>query len=348
MSEKPESAPNDKPKHEAGSGEAHCCEVHHSKADDIELLNAYSRAVATVVEAVAPAVVGIVLKVESPRQRQVEAGAASGVVIAPDGYVLTNNHVVEGAESVTVEFRDGTAHEATIVGQDPPTDLAAVRVNASGLAYATIGDSSELRAGQFVIAIGNPLGFESTVSTGVVSSLGRALRSLDGRLIENIIQHTAPLNPGSSGGPLVNSRGQVVGINTAIIAMAQGIGFAIPSNTANWVVSQLMTQGKVRRGYLGIVGGTRHVDRRLALFHQLGSEHAVEIVSLDPDGPAARAGFHLGDLIVAIGGKEVGSVDELHKFLTEWPVGRPVKISLLRGKDKVEIEVAPTEAVKHR
>jgi S1-C subfamily serine protease len=250
MTEEPNKGKSSEDKIERGKAEGKPCEVKGDIANDVELLDAYSRAVTTVVEHVAPAVVSIVVETRSRRQEPVFAGAGSGVVIAPDGYVLTNSHVVRGFESLNVRFMDGVTRVANLVGDDPPTDLAVIQVDASGLPYAVIGDSDSLKVGQVVIAIGNPLGFDSTVSTGVVSALGRALRSQDGRLIENMIQHTSPLNPGNSGGPLVNSRGQVVGINTAIIAMAQGIGFSIPSNTANRVVSQLLSHGKVQRAVI--------------------------------------------------------------------------------------------------
>jgi S1-C subfamily serine protease len=326
--------------------EGHRCHVREAKFNDVELLDAYSRAVETVVEAVAPAVVSIVVRIKSRDERQVfpMGGTGSGVVIAPDGYILTNSHVVSGAETMEVKFRDGVTHHATLVGEDPPTDLAVIRVDSSGLPYATVGDSGALRVGQLVIAIGNPLGFDSTVSIGVISALGRALRSRDGRLIENIIQHTAPLNPGNSGGPLVNSRGHLVGVNTAIIAMAQGIGFAIPSTTANLVVSQLITQGRVTRGHLGLVGGIRRLDRRLVRLHNLSYEYAVEIIRVYPDGPAGRAGMREGDLIVGIADQPVGTLDDLHRFLTEWPVGQPVKVTILRRAKKEDIEVTPSEA----
>jgi S1-C subfamily serine protease len=207
-----------------------------------------------------------------------------------------------------------------------------------------LGDSSKLRVGQLVIAIGNPFGFQSTVSTGVVSALARALRSRDGRLIENIIQHTAPLNPGNSGGPLVDSSGRVVGVNTAIIAMAQGIGLSIPSNTAKWIVSQILTNGRVRRGFLGIAGQQRPLTRRWVRFHNLSQEHAVEVISVDPHGPAGKAGIRPGDLITAANDQNVVSIDDLHRFLSEWPVGSPLVLHVLRGETRMEIEVVPAEA----
>jgi len=210
--------------------------------------------------------------------------------------------------------------------------------------HASLGDSAGLRVGQLVIAAGNPYGFQSTVSTGVVSALGRSLRTRQGRLIENIIQHTAPLNPGNSGGPLLDSRGRVIGINTAIIAQAQGIGFAVPADTARAVVAQLITKGKVTRSYLGIIGQRRPLDRRFVRFYRLGKEHAVEIISVAADGPAAEAGLHRGDIIVSLGSVPVSSVDEIFHVLAEWPVGRPLAAGVLRGKDLKEIAVTPREA----
>jgi S1-C subfamily serine protease len=233
------------------------------------------------------------------------------------------------------------------VGDDPATDLAVVRAGAAGLPHATLGDSGVVRPGQLVIAIGSPLGFESTVSTGVVSSPGRSLRSKSGRLIENVIQHTAPLNPGNSGGPLVDSRGRVVGINTAIIAGAQGIGFAVPSNTANWVLTRLMTKGKVERAWLGIAGSDRDVPRRAARHFGISVPRALAVASVDPDGPAAAAGILKNDLIVAIEGHDLSGVDDLLRFLTEWPVGREVTLDVIRGRERVPVKVVPREAPSH-
>ncbi len=314
------------------------------ETSDLELLDAYSRAIVQVVEEVGPAVVGITIGVQSPRQAAEQAGAGSGVIIAPDGYILTNDHVVANAQVLHATLEDGRTLAAEVIGTDPATDLAVIRVNAAGLPFAGLGDSAALRVGQLVIAIGNPFGFQSTVSTGVVSALGRALRSRSGRLIENIIQHSAPLNPGNSGGPLVDSRGRVVGINTAIIMMAQGIGFAIPANTAKWVVSQLLTHGRVRRGYLGLAGRQRPLERRLVRFHHLGHEYAVEAISADPKGPAAQAGLQEGDLIVAINGQPLSSIDDLHRFLAEWPIGEPVALTIIRGLERLNLAVKPGEA----
>jgi S1-C subfamily serine protease len=320
------------------------CEVKDAEKSDTELLDAYSRAVIAVVDAVGPAVVGITTGAQLRGREPEQVGAGSGVIIAPDGYVLTNDHVVHGAEELTVTMTNGTTLEAVIVGTDPATDLAVIRAGGSGLPYATLGNSSALRVGQLVIAIGNPLGFQSTVSTGVVSAIGRALRSREGRLIESVIQHTAPLNPGNSGGPLLDSRGHIVAINTAIIMMAQGIGFSIPSDTAKWVVSQILTHGRVPRGYLGIAAQQRPLNRRLVRFYNLQAESAVEVFSVEPDGPAWQGNVRIGDIIVAINGQPVTSVDHIHRVLSEWPIGRSVKLTLIRDREKIEVEVTPQEA----
>lgn len=313
---------------------------------DMELLDAYSRAVVSVVESVGPAVVSITVGGRQLHHEADQAGAGSGVVIAPDGYILTNDHVVRNAKNLMVGLTDGTSLSATLIGKDPATDLAVIRANAAYLPSSTLGSSDRLRVGQLVIAMGNPFGFQSTVSTGVVSALGRTLRSTQGRLIENIIQHTAPLNPGNSGGPLVDSSGKVTGINTAIIAMAQGIGFSIPANTAKWVVSQILTHGRVRRGFLGIAARQRPMDRRIVRFHDLNNNHAVEVISVESRGPAGLAGLRVGDLIVSINGSDVQSVDDLHRFLSDWPIGRPVEISIVRGQGRQVLVVVPEEAVE--
>jgi S1-C subfamily serine protease len=305
---------------------------------DAELLDAYSRAVIGVVEAVGPAVVSI-----ATGSRERREGSGSGFVIAPDGYVLTNSHVVQEARELEVEFTEGQRQPATLIGADPATDLAVIRVPATGLPCAELGTSADLRPGQLVIAMGNPLGFQSTVSTGVVSALGRAMRSQQGRLIENIVQHTAPLNPGNSGGPLLDSRAKVVGVNTAIIAMAQGLGFAVPADTARWVVSQLLSYGRVRRAFLGIAGRTRPLDRRLVRHLSLPRGQAVEVIEVEKRGPASRAGLRAGDLIVGIAGQPVASVDDLHRVLSGWALGQPLRLDLLRGMERLELEVAPTE-----
>jgi S1-C subfamily serine protease len=308
---------------------------------DLELLDAYSRAVVHVVEAVGPAVVNIAVGRRTRRGEQ--QGAGSGVVIAPDGYILTNSHVVHGATHLRAGFTDGATREARIIGTDPATDLAVIRTHDSALPYARLGESRLLRVGQLVIAMGNPLGFESSVSTGVVSALGRSMRAQSGRLIDNIVQHTAPLNPGNSGGPLLNSHGEVLGINTAIIARAQGIGFAIPATIASWVLSQLLQHGRVRRSYLGIGGRPRPLDRRLVRALALAADHAVDVMTVDPAGPAARAGVRVDDVILALGDHTVRHVDDLHRLLSEWPVGEPVQLELLRRTERLSVTVVPQE-----
>lgn len=313
------------------------------ESSETDVLDAYSRAVTAVVDAVGPAVVSISVGKQDPRSGIDQEGAGSGIVIAPDGYILTNSHVVNAGKRLGVTFTDGNHVEATLVGEDPTTDLAVVRAGGAGLLYAKLGDSSQLRVGQLVIAMGNPFGFQSTVTTGVVSALGRALRGQNGRLIENIIQHTAPLNPGNSGGPLLDARGRVVGINTAIIMMAQGLGFSIPANTARQVVSQLLTYGRVRRSYLGIAARSRPISRVLARSNSLENESGVEVMAIEPDGPAHRAGIRPGDIVVALNREMIRSIDELYHFLAEWPIRQPLDLSLLRGDELISREVVPEE-----
>jgi S1-C subfamily serine protease len=310
---------------------------------DEDLLDAYSRAVVGVVEKVGPAVISIGVRKRTRSPRYGQEGAGSGVIIAPDGFVLTNHHVVEGAEDIQVRLTDGRGFSAHLVGSDPATDLAVVRAEASNLPTADLGDSDSLRVGQLVIAIGNPLGFQSTVSTGVISALGRALRSQSGRLIENVIQTDVPLNPGNSGGPLVDSRGRMIGINTAMIFMAQGISFAVPVNTVKWVVGELVTRGKVRRAYLGIAGQVRPIGRRIQRHLELQAATAVEVVSVEEEGPAHRAGLRDGDLLVGVNGKSVASVDDIHRLLTGWTGGSPLSLTILRNGERLQVQVIPGE-----
>ncbi len=308
-------------------------------ADGVEL-DAYSHAVVSAVETLGPAVVSL----PAGDRRRGRVGAGSGILLAPDGYVLTNSHVVHGAARLEVALTDGRTLGATLVGDDPATDLAVVRADGTGLPYAPLGDSAALRVGQLVIAIGNPLGFQSTVSAGVVSALGRTLRGVGGRLIENVIQTDVALNPGNSGGPLVDSRAQVVGINTAIIAMAQGISFAIPANTARWVVPQLLAHGRVSRAWLGLTAQPRPLDRRVARALGLVQERAVEIVAIETGGPAAQAGLTEGDVLVVVEGLAVTRIDDLHRFLAEWPIGRPLTLGVVRGSARRDVVVTPGEA----
>ena len=310
---------------------------------DEELLDAYSRAVVAVVEEIGPAVVS--LAVGNAREHGPEPyGSGSGVLITPDGYLLTNSHVVRGARQVEVTLTDGRRLAARTVGDDPATDLALVQVQASGLPYAEPRGPGSPRPGQLAVAIGNPLGFQSTVSAGVVSALGRSLRGRDGRVIDDVIQHTAPLNPGSSGGPLVDSRGRVIGINTAIIPMAQGIGFAIPATTASWVVAQLLAHGRVRRAWLGLAGRSRPVGREVARRLALPAPRVVEVMQVVTDGPAERAGIRPGDWIVAFAGRAVEGIDALHRALAEWPFGEPAALDVVRGDARLELRAAPVAA----
>ena len=311
--------------------------------NDLELLDAYSRAVVGVVERVAPSVVSVRITAEDGRGG-VGQGAGSGFVIAPDGFIVTNHHVVEKASEVTVVFTDGRELAARVVGSDASTDLALLRVAEGGLVPVEIGHSEGLRVGQLVIAIGNPLGFQSTVSTGVVSALGRNLRGQNGRLIENVIQTDVALNPGNSGGPLVDSRGRVVGVNTAMIRMAQGLCFAVPSATMTWVVGELMTAGRVHRAVLGIVGQTRPVNRRVQREFNLAEASAVEIVSLTDNGPAQRAGLRARDVVVSMAGHGISSIDDLQRILSRTTPGTPLTITVLRnGGRRHAIDVTPTQ-----
>jgi S1-C subfamily serine protease len=320
-----------------------CCEVGRTQSQEADLLDAYSKAVIQVVETVGPAVVSLLTGRGEPEDEESENGAGSGVVIAPDGYILTNDHLVRDAKEIGVTLTDGTVMAARVVGKDPMTDIAVVRAEGSRLPCAALGESSGLRVGQLVIAVGNPYGFQSTVSTGVVSALNRNLRAEDNRLIENVIQHTAPLNPGNSGGPLVDSRGHVVGINTAIVAIAQGIGFAIPANTARLIVSQLLKHGRVRRAFLGISARQRPLTRKMIRFHGLSVDQAVEVLSVDPATPAGKAGMQKGDFIVAANGEPLSGLDDLQHFLAEWPIGKPVALTVLRWTERREIIAVPVE-----
>jgi S1-C subfamily serine protease len=312
-----------------------------SPASDAELLDAYSRAVIGVAERVGPSVVAINVTKQASRAPNGLEGAGSGMLITPDGFVLTNNHVVEGSSSLEVALTDGRGFSAQVVGTDPATDLAVIRISDGSLPTVELGDSHGLRVGQMVIAIGNPLGFQSTVSAGVISALGRSLRTESGRLIDNVIQTDVALNPGNSGGPLVDSRGRVIGINTAMIFMAQGISFAIPVDTARWVVSELVMHGRVRRSYLGVGAQSRLVNRSLQHRLALKSQSMVEVATLEPGGPAARAGLERGDLIYALGGQPVATVDDLHRLLSKLPAGEPVEVKLLREGRAEQIQVVP-------
>jgi S1-C subfamily serine protease len=316
--------------------------------DDAKLHDAYSRAVMQAVERAGPSVVNIevhgLARDGAPRRPRPEGGSGSGFLFTPDGLILTNSHVVHGAKRIEVTVQDGRHLEASLVGDDPDTDLAVIRVTGDELAPASLGDSAGLRPGQLVIAIGNPFGFQATVTAGVVSALGRSLRSRSGRLMDNIIQTDAALNPGNSGGPLVDSRGGVVGVNTAVILPAQGLCFAIPVNTARWVASRLIQHGRIRRGYLGLGGQTAKLQRRLVLHHQLQAESGMLVLHIEPGSPAHGAGLSEGDVIVGFAGEPVAGVDDLHRLLTEERIGQATSLTLIRRAEKRTIDVAPVES----
>ena len=317
-----------------------------TQRDDSELLDAYSRTVVSAVARVAPAVVNIDVKQRvSARGGERElSGNGSGFVITPDGFILTNSHVVHDASAITVNLSDGREYPARLTGDDPDTDLAVIRIDASQLAHVRLADSENLRVGQLVIAIGNPLGFEASVTAGVVSALGRSMHAQSGRLIDNIIQTDAALNPGNSGGPLVNSAGEVVGVNTAMIRPAQGICFAIGSNTAKFVAGWLIKDGEIRRSYIGVAGQNVPIHRRIVRFYGLPLETAVLVVSVEKNSPAERAGLGDGDLIVAFNGQSIGSVHHLHKILVGDQIGVSASLTIIRHTEKLELPILPAKS----
>jgi S1-C subfamily serine protease len=303
------------------------------RRDDADLLDAYSQAVVNVVETVAPAVVSITGRENDP------PGSGSGFLISPDGYAVTNSHVVGGRRKLRAETHDGDHLDAELVGDDPATDLAIIRLGSRDLPYVALGDSAALRVGQLVIAMGSPLGLHSTVSTGVVSALGRSMRGRDGRLIESIVQHSAPINPGNSGGPLVNSRGLVVGVNTAIIAMAQGLGFAVPSGTVEWVAAEILGHGQVRRRTLGIAAESVRLPRDLVRRFDLLAEEGVEVRGVTRGSVAEQAGVKTDDILVAINDRVVAGVDDVHRLLARLPADALCELTLLRGGRKITLGV---------
>jgi S1-C subfamily serine protease len=318
---------------------------------DDDLLDGYSRAVINAAERVSPAVVNIYVH-KNPRRKGTShyrppeelQGNGSGFIFTPDGFILTNSHVVHRADKIEVTLSDGRPFEADLVGDDPDTDLAVVRINGPNLLPAPLGDSQKIRVGQLVIAIGNPYGFQYTVTSGVISALGRSLRSISGRLIDNVIQTDAALNPGNSGGPLVTYRGEVVGVNTAMILGAQGICFAIGINTAKFVAGKLIKEGRIRRSYIGLGGQNVQIHRRLIRFYHLPVESGILVVSVEHNSPARRAGLSEGDIIIAFDGQPVAGIDDLHKVLTEERVGVGTPLTIIRRAEKMVLNIVPEES----
>ncbi len=321
----------------------------HDSSDD-RLFDAYSRAVMGAAESVSPAVVNIeVAQTAGARggnSQIAPSGSGSGFIIAPDGYIVTNSHVVHRASRISVTLSDGRKSAAELIGDDPDTDLAVIRMAGSKLTAVTLGDSQAIHVGQIAIAIGNPYGFQCTVTAGVVSALGRSLRTGSGRLVDNVIQTDAALNPGNSGGPLVNSRGEVIGVNTAIILPAQGICFAIAINSAKLVAGLLIKDGKISRSYLGIAGHNVELPRRFVRFYRLPAETAVRVASVEADSPAARGGIKEGDLLIRLGDIAIAGIDDLQRQLTMSLVGMRTPVDVIRGTERLTLEIVMAEAAR--
>ncbi len=315
---------------------------------DDELLDAYSRAVTQAAARVSPSVVNVEVRQArggaEARPGGEAKGSGSGIILTPDGFILTNSHVVHGSSRQDVLLTDGSRFQAQLIGDDPDTDLAVLRIPASSLPPVSIGDSQLLRVGQLAIAVGNPYGFQCTVTAGVISALGRSLRSSSGRLIDNVIQTDAALNPGNSGGPLVNSRGEAIGVNTAVILPAQGICFAIAINTAKFVASRLIRDGRIRRAFIGVAGQTVPLPRRVSRFHQLRAESGILVVSVEDRSAAQRAGLKDGDIILAFDGQPTAGIDELHRLMTETRVGVSAPLEILRGVEVISLQIIPEES----
>src|SRR5712691_4526983 len=323
--------------------------AHPEPAED--LMDSYSRAVITAAEKVSPSVVYI--EVQQPvrsrrgsarRMPQEARGSGSGFIFTPDGFILTNSHVVHSATRIEVTVPDGHKYQADLIGDDPDTDLAVIRINAPNLVPANLGDAQQIRVGQLVLAIGNPYGFQYSVTAGVVSALGRSLRSQSGRLMDAVIQTDAALNPGNSGGPLVNSRGGVIGVNTAMILPAQGICFATSIDTAKFVASRLIRDGKVNRSYIGLAGQNVPLPRRIVRYYNLAVESGIFVISFENDSPARKGGLREGDIIIGFDDRPIAGIDDLHKLLTEERIGRKSSLLVIRGTEKLSIEVRPEES----
>src|SRR5882724_7401761 len=307
--------------------------------DDVALLDEYSRTIVSAVDRVAPSVVNIESRANGSR-----GGSGSGFIIAPDGFILTNSHVVHGAREIVVNLSDGRESRAHLVGDDPDTDLAVIRIDAAHLSHVRLADSETLRVGQIAIAIGNPLGFQASVTAGVISALGRSMHAQSGRLIDNIIQTDAALNPGNSGGPLANSAGEVIGVNTAMIRPAQGICFAIASNTAKFIAGWLIKEGRIRRSYIGVAGQNVPIHRRVVRFYNLPLETGVLVVSVEKNSPAEKTDLREGDVIVAFSAKAIGSIHELHKMLMGEQIGVQSEITIVRHTEKLGLAITPAES----
>lgn len=318
--------------------------------DDASLLDAYSQAVIAAVKSVGPSVVSVEVSKSSeggnqrgPSRRRAQRGGGSGFIFTPDGFILTNSHVVNGADKIEVVLADGQRHTAEMIGDDPETDLAVVRIHASNLKPAAMGDSQSIQVGQLVIAIGNPYGFQATVTAGVISGLARSMRARTGRLIDNVIQTDAALNPGNSGGPLVTSGGQVIGVNTAVILPAQGVCLAIPINTAKFVAIRLIAYGKVKRSFIGVGGQNVKLHRRLTRAHQLTNESGVLVMAIEDGSPADKAGLYEGDVIIEFDGRPINGIDDLHRVLTEERIGVKTEMTVLRGDERRVLKIQPRE-----
>jgi len=322
---------------------------HETSSATEEPLDAYSRAVINAAEKVSPSVVyieilGLGSKGRNPGRRRPEAlGSGSGFVFTPDGFILTNSHVVHRATEIAVTIADGHKYQANLIGDDPETDLAVIRINAPNLVPASLGESQKIRVGQLVIAIGNPYGFQYSVTAGVVSALGRSLRAQSGRLMDDVIQTDAALNPGNSGGPLVNAKGEVIGVNTAMILPAQGICFATSIDTAKFVASRLIRDGKVSRSYIGMAGQNVPLPRRLVRFYNLPVESGILVVSYEPGSPAKKGGLMEGDIIVEFDDHPIAGIDDLHRLLTEKRIGQQSSLAVIRRTDRIVLRVVPEE-----
>lgn len=321
--------------------------IHEARFDEDELFDAYSRAVVTATEKVSPSVVKIEIeqKARKVRGREMpgQGGSGSGFIFTPDGFILTNSHVVHQATRINVVTQSGGRYEADLVGDDPDTDLAVVRINTPEKLAVTLGSSNDLKVGQLAIAIGNPYGFQSTVTAGVISALGRSLRANSGRLIDDVIQTDAALNPGNSGGPLVDSRGRVIGVNTATIISAQGLCFAIAIDIAKFVAGRLIRFGRVRRSYIGLAGQNVPLLRKIARFYGLANKNGILVVSMDDGSPARKAGLEEGDIIIGFAGEKIEGIDELHRLLNEERVGIRQTVTVIRRTEKIDLGIIPLE-----